>query len=168
MALILLVDDDELLRSTVKTILTLAGHDVRVAPDGKFALKLLEDLKPDVIFTDNDMPGMSGVEFVKKLGVELLDRTVMVTGGTPEEYVPVPIRQKPLSKREFLEEVDRVRARTQRELEGLRSLIEGGDMFVGNAVQFEDTFLFSPTRASVESFCGEKGWSVEFVPEETR
>ena len=58
---ILLVEDDDLLRETVRDMLELAGHEVAVARDGHEACALLlRQPPPDLILTDVRMPKMDG------------------------------------------------------------------------------------------------------------
>lgn len=63
---ILLVEDEELLSSAFTTILKKDGHEVAVAPNGKKALEIIPQFKPDLIFLDLLMPEMGGVEFLKQ------------------------------------------------------------------------------------------------------
>lgn len=59
---VLFVDDEPLLRRSVKRSLERSGHEVQVASGGEEALRLLESASPpDVIMTDQRMPGMTGV-----------------------------------------------------------------------------------------------------------
>jgi signal transduction histidine kinase len=64
-ATILLVDDDDEIRATVTTILTLEGYHVVTASDGQDALQgILEGkCKPDLIISDIAMPHMDGYAF---------------------------------------------------------------------------------------------------------
>src|ERR1041384_3399040 len=43
------------------------GHDVRVAPDGEAALKLLEETNVDVMLCDINMPRMDGMELLRRV-----------------------------------------------------------------------------------------------------
>ena len=63
---ILIVDDDLMVRQLVK--MTLAGlYQCVEAPDGETALDLVETERPDVIVIDWVLPGLSGVNVVKRL-----------------------------------------------------------------------------------------------------
>jgi CheY-like chemotaxis protein len=58
---VLLVDDDELIQSSVPMILELLGHAVTAVLGGEEALALLENgLRPDVVILDMNMPGLDG------------------------------------------------------------------------------------------------------------
>ena len=62
---ILVVDDDESISEFVGWVLSDEGHEVTVAPNGAAALRLLEELRPDVILLDMRMPVMDGWEFAR-------------------------------------------------------------------------------------------------------
>ncbi len=65
---ILVVDDDDNLRWVVQTQLEDAGYEVATAPDGPAALAGIEESRPALVLTDLKMPGMSGLEVLKKSG----------------------------------------------------------------------------------------------------
>jgi CheY-like chemotaxis protein len=62
--LVLLVDDDAGFREIWKLKLTSSGFDVLEASNGKEALEILKDKKPDVILLDVLMPEMDGVKTI--------------------------------------------------------------------------------------------------------
>jgi CheY-like chemotaxis protein len=62
---VLVVDDDEMTREVLETMLE--GCEVALAPDGESALKVAEDLEPDVVLLDIRMPGMDGYEVCRRL-----------------------------------------------------------------------------------------------------
>lgn len=64
---ILIVDDEEAVRTAVRRALVLAGYDVEMAADGDEALALLADRAPDAIVLDVLMPGTDGIEVCKRL-----------------------------------------------------------------------------------------------------
>jgi signal transduction histidine kinase/CheY-like chemotaxis protein len=59
-ARVLLVDDDENIRSVISDMLDLLGHQVMAAPCGEDALKLFQKHAFDLVITDLGMPGISG------------------------------------------------------------------------------------------------------------
>jgi two-component system response regulator YesN len=81
---IMLVDDEELVIKSLKASVEWEQYGFEVAGyalNGEDALTLLEEIKPDLIFTDIRMPGISGLELIKmtkKLKPELL--TIIVSG----------------------------------------------------------------------------------------
>jgi two-component system, NtrC family, response regulator AtoC len=64
---VLIVDDERTLARTVKTFLTEYGYLAEVAGDAESALQQLERLRPDVVFADVRLPGMSGIELLQKI-----------------------------------------------------------------------------------------------------
>ena len=68
MARILIVDDSIVSRTSLRTILESAGHEVvGEAADGVSALELYDRLLPDLVTMDITMPGMSGLECLKRI-----------------------------------------------------------------------------------------------------
>ena len=67
MALILLVDDDEVFRSVTARMLRNMGHTVKEACDGIRALQALEPAPPNIVVTDVLMPECDGIELISRL-----------------------------------------------------------------------------------------------------
>jgi CheY-like chemotaxis protein len=68
---ILVVDDDQALRDVMHDHLSSLGYRVTVAEDGPTALKLLNTMTPDLILLDVSMPGMDGVEVLRRVAARL-------------------------------------------------------------------------------------------------
>jgi CheY-like chemotaxis protein len=82
MARILLVDDDGLVLRGAQRILQRAGHEVWESSSPKTALHMLATVNPDVVITDVYMPGMNGVELVRRITeCEGCRRIIAMTGG---------------------------------------------------------------------------------------
>lgn len=77
MATVLVVDDREVNRSLMETLLTYAGHTVVQATGGVEALRLVRARRPALVVTDVLMPDMDGYEFVQEL------RADPTLAGTP-------------------------------------------------------------------------------------
>lgn len=67
MALVLVIDDDDLLRATIRRVLGHAGHAVVEAPDGEVGLKLHASHHPDMVISDIIMPTKEGIETIIEL-----------------------------------------------------------------------------------------------------
>jgi DNA-binding response OmpR family regulator len=77
-ARILVCDDDSDTRSIVNHTLSVLGHEVVEAESGEVAISLCEESLPDLIVMDIMMPGVTGLDFVKWLRLEVQDRFVPV------------------------------------------------------------------------------------------
>jgi two-component system response regulator AtoC len=64
---VLIVDDERTLARAVKAFLAEYGYETEVAPDAEQALDLLERLRPDVVFSDVRLPGMSGIDLLQRI-----------------------------------------------------------------------------------------------------
>ncbi len=67
MARILLIDDDDNVRSTISCVLDRHGHTVIEARDGEEGLKLYPTVKADLVITDIVMSGKSGLDVLTEL-----------------------------------------------------------------------------------------------------
>lgn len=66
--MVLLVDDDELIQSSIQMLLEVLGHQVSAAMSGEEALAQLEaGLQTDVVILDMNMPGLGGVGTLPRL-----------------------------------------------------------------------------------------------------
>lgn len=64
---ILVVEDDEDMRENLRRLLTGAGYDVRLAPNGVEAMTTLESQPCRLVLTDLVMPGMGGLELLMQV-----------------------------------------------------------------------------------------------------
>lgn len=64
---ILLIDDDPVVRSLASGILRKNGYNVQTAKEGKEGLGMIAENVPDLVITDYQMPGMSGMDVLAKL-----------------------------------------------------------------------------------------------------
>lgn len=84
MASIVVVDDDDMVRRTMVTVLGMAGHAVREASGGHGGLALVEDSAPDLLITDINMPGMDGVSFIAAArGIRPDLKVLAISGSSP-------------------------------------------------------------------------------------
>src|SRR5207302_784530 len=64
---VLIVDDEHTLARSAKAFLADRGYEAEVAGSGEQALELLKSLQPDVVFADVRLPGMSGLDLLKRI-----------------------------------------------------------------------------------------------------
>ncbi|HET7556286.1 MAG TPA: response regulator transcription factor [Gaiellaceae bacterium] len=114
-ASVLVVDDDADVRTLVCELLARAGYAVSEAPNGREALRLLSDERPDLIVLDVSMPELDGWETLERirelstvpvvmlsaLGAEL--EKVRALRGGADDYVT-----KPFGRQELLARVETV------------------------------------------------------------
>jgi len=67
MANILVMDDEEPIRSMVRQMLERSGHTVRDAADGAEGVALFRASRPDLVITDILMPNMGGLVAIKEI-----------------------------------------------------------------------------------------------------
>lgn len=68
---ILVVEDDDATRLVSTTLLSQAGHHVKAVSSGYLALEAIADFKPDVVVMDVSLPGIDGIETMKRIRAEL-------------------------------------------------------------------------------------------------
>lgn len=92
---ILVVDDDQAVRTLVRTVLERAGYEVTTARDGREAISLLAASDYDVVLLDVVMPRLDGLGVVDELrrsNVAVLSHTYLLSGGDADALVNLPIR----------------------------------------------------------------------------
>ena len=82
-AKILIVDDDSAVQATIKLLLERAGHDVVAASDGRKGLALFEAGDFDLLFLDIFMPGMDGIETMRRVHQQAPLMPIIVISGNP-------------------------------------------------------------------------------------
>jgi DNA-binding response OmpR family regulator len=134
---VLVVDDDPTVSNVVSAYLTKAGYDARVVADGVSAVEVWQQWKPSVVVLDVMLPGLSGLEGLRRMraaddGAAVImlsargeeeDRLVGLEVGA-DDYVSKPYRLREL--------VARIRAalrRAPRDQPGASAtLLEVGDV----------------------------------------
>jgi CheY-like chemotaxis protein/two-component sensor histidine kinase len=112
---ILLVDDDELIRESMVSVLEMLGHEPTPAPGAQEALRLLgEGLNVDLVVLDMNMPGMSGAQALPRILALRPGITVLMSTGYSDEDI-APLREgrpqvhsirKPFSMKELKKKLD--------------------------------------------------------------
>lgn len=72
-ASLLLVEDDKVFADRLKRNLEMADFKVVTAPEGQRAVTAMQDQTFDLVVTDVRMPGMDGIEFIRKVKLEGVD-----------------------------------------------------------------------------------------------
>jgi DNA-binding NtrC family response regulator len=176
---ILVVDDEANARTALAELLREEGYDVETAADAFKAMGKIDAFGPHLVLTDLKMPGMDGIELMKKIRATSKDCAVIVMTafGAVESAVEamragaVDYLTKPINFDELL-------IMTQRALEQERLRMEAHEMrarlaerfstgnIIGNSPPMQQIFKVikqvAPSRASV-LITGESGTGKELV-----
>ncbi|MCP4118851.1 MAG: response regulator [Desulfobacteraceae bacterium] len=83
MGTILVVDDEQGIRTMLQGLIQRENHEVLLAGDGYTALELLKTTAMDVVLTDLLLPGMTGIELLKIIRREFPGIQVIMITGMP-------------------------------------------------------------------------------------
>ncbi|WP_092836979.1 sigma-54-dependent transcriptional regulator [Roseovarius lutimaris] len=98
---IAIVDDEKDMRQSISQWLALSGYDTEAFPSAEEALKSLGVDYPGIVVTDIKMPGMDGMQFLKKLmGADSSLPVIMITGHGD---VPMAVEAMRIGAFDFLE-----------------------------------------------------------------
>jgi two-component system cell cycle response regulator CpdR len=115
---VLLVDDEAMVRDSVRRFLTYDGHQVETASSGSEALLAIQQNKFDVVITDYEMPGMKGDKLAAAIKALLPDQPIILITAYTESLrgageFPLAVDlmiSKPFDVEEFRRAVRRVAA----------------------------------------------------------
>ena len=82
---ILLVDDEPNIQRTLAVILERAGYLVITATSGQETIQIIEKQRVDLVFLDNNMPGMSGLELLPHILRKLPNLPVIMLTNLGQE-----------------------------------------------------------------------------------
>jgi CheY-like chemotaxis protein len=80
-ATILIIDDEDAIRSVIRRILERDGHTVHDAPDGGIGMQLARSELPDIVITDLIMPEREGIETIQELRNEFPNLKILAISG---------------------------------------------------------------------------------------
>lgn len=86
---ILVVDDEESVCHALRRVLESSGYLVSVAESGEAGLRILETTPVQVVISDNSMPGMLGIDFLKLVRVRHPNVVRIMLTGDPHPETPV-------------------------------------------------------------------------------
>jgi CheY-like chemotaxis protein len=119
---VLIVDDDESLRETLRRMVESVGYDVRCAEDARTAIDYVNNRAPDIIITDIYMPAGDGFELLNWLRNNGIATPVIAMSGSTSgsgEYDQLSVAEhlgaaavidKPFRQSKLVETIDRVLA----------------------------------------------------------
>jgi PAS domain S-box-containing protein len=82
--IVLLVDDEDLIRASTAQMLADLGYEVIEAASAKMGLHHLEDGRIDLVVTDHLMPGMTGAEFAREVQAKRPGLPILIISGFAE------------------------------------------------------------------------------------
>ncbi len=113
---ILIVEDDIDFRTLLETMIRLEGHDVFLAANGETGLSQARNRKPDIILSDVEMPGMTGIELIRAVRADAgiaHAYIILVTGKAGQEAKLDALRagcddflEKPSTRQEILGRIE--------------------------------------------------------------
>ncbi|WP_294003734.1 PAS domain-containing sensor histidine kinase [Sphingomonas sp.] len=83
-ASVLVIDDDDDVRSFIAATLAEYGHRVIEAADGKQGIRRYAETKPDLVIIDYVMPGLSGAEVAQRILASTADQPILFVSGYSE------------------------------------------------------------------------------------
>lgn len=180
-ASVLIVDDEEMVRTALEQWLRLSGFETHVATDARAALERLDEIRPHVILSDVRMPGLSGLDLLRKVRERLLPTEVILITGHGD--VPMAVEamrqgafdflQKPYVPDELVAILRRAveQVTLRREVADLRRRLDGGEAelqtrLVGNSPAMETLRRLVRDLATIPTdviILGETGTGKEVV-----
>lgn len=82
---VIIAEDDELLRNLYKRKFTLSGYNTHIATNGAEALQLIEKLDPDLLILDINMPEMNGLQVLDNLPEEKRTFAILLLSNFADE-----------------------------------------------------------------------------------
>lgn len=118
---LLIADDEQIVIEGIRNSINWNQYDIEVvgtAKNGTEALKLAQELQPDIIISDIKMPGLNGLEFIEELKAFLPNVKVILISAYEEfDYAKQAIRlgvnsylSKPVKKVEVISEVCKIKS----------------------------------------------------------
>ena len=135
---VMVIDDDPSVRDYMEALVSRQGYRVYAAADGEHALGQLDDVRPDLVTLDVVLPGMDGLETLRRIKQRMPEVPVVMLSGHGQarniveamrlgatDFLRKPFEveelelafQKALEKRALKQEVERLRGRARSETE---------------------------------------------------
>jgi two-component system response regulator YesN len=116
---VMLVDDEPIILKGLRKLIPWAENGYEIigeAFDGEDAMEMLETKEPDIIITDLLMPGMDGIEFIRRLNEMNKNIRVIILSGYGEfEYAREALKNrvfeyllKPVTRQQLTDALHRV------------------------------------------------------------
>lgn len=140
----MIIDDEKAVCDACSTVLTQELYEVQTSYDGETGLKEVDAFKPDVVFVDLKMPGISGIDVIQIIrekdpyivpvvitGYASIDSAVESMKAGAYDFLPKPftpeqlriIAKRALDKRRASLEAERLRQEKEKMRQGFTSMI---------------------------------------------
>jgi len=161
---VLLIDDEEAIRRVVSIALADEGYQVLTAADGESGLRLCQEESPHIVITDIRMPGMDGIEVLKRIKGQAPDREVIVVTGFGDMALAIRALQadasdfvtKPIENEALLVALERAKKRytNRKALNDYTAIIE--ERWMETAEELARTFDFQNNliESSIDGIMG--------------
>ncbi|MBL7177793.1 MAG: response regulator [Desulfobacteraceae bacterium] len=161
---VLCIDDEEGILKVFSITLADAGYEVLTARDGESGIQLCKEKAPQILITDIRMPGMDGIEVLKRIKETDPDKEVIVVTGYGEMDMAIRALQldasdfinKPINDEALFVALERAKKRytTRQELQGWATLME--ERWLETAEELARTFNFQKNmiESSIDGIMG--------------
>ena len=135
MTKIAIIEDDEAISQMYRIKFEAEGYTVETAANGKLGLELAEEMRPDIILLDLNLPDMSGYEVLRTLRVAKVQTPILILSGLAgiedkvkglgfgaDDYMTKPFHKDEL--------IARIHAIVRRSKGHSQSVINTGDLVV--------------------------------------
>jgi len=143
-ARVLIIDDEKTICDACSTVLTQALYEVQTSYDGESGLEKIDVFRPDLVFIDLRMPGLSGIEVIHSIrekdpyivpvvitGYASIDSAVESMKAGAYDFLPKPftpeqlriIAKRALDKRRASLEAERLRQEKEKMRQGFISMV---------------------------------------------
>ena len=150
---VLLVDDEALIREAISENIQwseMGFHFMGACENGRQAMETIEKEQPDLLLTDINMPFVDGMELTKFVYENYPDTKVIIISGFDEfEYAKNAVKYqvleyilKPITPREFLETLMRVKEMFDERRESQRDMKKIRSAYVSNLPVVQGRYLY--------------------------
>jgi len=161
---VLFIDDEEGIRNVVSIAIMDAGYKVLTAADGQSGIELCKRESPQIIITDIRMPGINGIEVLKRIKETDPEKEVIVVTGYGDMDMAISALQldasdfitKPINNEALFVALERAKERykNRKELQDYASLME--ERWIDTAEELARTFNFQKNliESSIDGIIG--------------